>query len=54
MITDTIIENKDFSGLHFTGSTNVFRGIWKKMVKILVNINRIRESLVRQVERILL
>ena len=31
MITDTIIENKDFSGLHFTGSTNVFRGIWKKI-----------------------
>ena len=27
MITDTIIENKDFSGLHFTGSTNIFREI---------------------------
>ena len=37
MITDTILENKSFSGLHYTGSTHVFRGIWKKIGE---NINR--------------
>ena len=39
MITDTILESKDFSGLHFTGSTNVFRDIWRKIGN---NINRYR------------
>jgi 1-pyrroline-5-carboxylate dehydrogenase len=31
MITDTILASPDFSGVHFTGSTDVFRGIWKKI-----------------------
>ncbi|MCF8715807.1 L-glutamate gamma-semialdehyde dehydrogenase [Joostella atrarenae] len=31
MITNTVIESPDFAGIHFTGSTNVFKGIWKKI-----------------------
>jgi len=31
MITDTLMENSDFTGVHFTGSTGVFRDIWKKI-----------------------
>ncbi len=29
MISDTIFESRDFAGVHFTGSTNVFKDIWK-------------------------
>ena len=36
MITETILSNPKFSGLHFTGSTFVFKELWKK---IGVNIN---------------
>jgi 1-pyrroline-5-carboxylate dehydrogenase len=31
MITDTVLANPDFSGIHFTGSTYVFKEIWKKI-----------------------
>ncbi|MAO07967.1 MAG: 1-pyrroline-5-carboxylate dehydrogenase [Alteromonas sp.] len=31
MITDTILDSPDFSGLHFTGSTHVFKDLWKKI-----------------------
>jgi len=31
MITDTLLESPDFSGIHFTGSTDVFKGLWKKI-----------------------
>ncbi|WP_339701288.1 L-glutamate gamma-semialdehyde dehydrogenase [uncultured Marixanthomonas sp.] len=31
MITDTVLASPDFSGLHFTGSTNVFKNIWKQI-----------------------
>ena len=31
MITDTILASPDFSGLHFTGSTTVFKNIWKQI-----------------------
>lgn len=31
MITNTILENSNFSGIHFTGSTKVFKDIWKKI-----------------------
>jgi len=31
MITDTVLASPDFSGIHFTGSTNVFKDIWKKI-----------------------
>ena len=31
MITDTILASPDFAGVHFTGSTNVFKGIWAKI-----------------------
>ena len=31
MITDTILASPDFSGLHFTGSTHIFRELWKQI-----------------------
>jgi len=31
MITDTIMASSDFSGLHFTGSTYIFKELWKKI-----------------------
>ena len=31
MITDTVLASPDFSGLHFTGSTHVFKDVWKKI-----------------------
>jgi len=31
MITDTVLASPDFSGLHFTGSTTVFKNIWKQI-----------------------
>ena len=36
MITDTILKSKEFAGIHYTGSTSVFRNIWSKIGK---NIN---------------
>ncbi|MBR9757497.1 MAG: L-glutamate gamma-semialdehyde dehydrogenase [Algicola sp.] len=29
MITDTVLNHPEFSGLHYTGSTNVFQDLWK-------------------------
>ena len=31
MITDTVLASPDFSGIHYTGSTEVFKGLWKKI-----------------------
>ncbi len=31
MISDTILSHSDFSGLHFTGSTNIFKKLWKQI-----------------------
>ncbi|RCS28442.1 L-glutamate gamma-semialdehyde dehydrogenase [Polaribacter sp. WD7] len=31
MISDTVLNSPDFSGLHFTGSTFVFKELWKKI-----------------------
>ena len=31
MITDTILASPDFSGLHFTGSTHIFKDLWKQI-----------------------
>jgi len=31
MITDKILARKEFAGIHFTGSTDVFKGIWAKI-----------------------
>ncbi|MCF8272239.1 MAG: L-glutamate gamma-semialdehyde dehydrogenase [Flavobacteriaceae bacterium] len=36
MITDTLLASKDFSGVHFTGSTSVFNSFWETIGK---NIN---------------
>jgi len=37
MITETLLAHPDFSGIHFTGSTEVFKSLWKQ---IGTNINR--------------
>ena len=39
MITNTVLESYEFAGIHYTGSTSVFRDIWKKVGK---NINNFR------------
>ncbi|MGB5942068.1 MAG: L-glutamate gamma-semialdehyde dehydrogenase [Leeuwenhoekiella sp.] len=31
MITNTVLESPDFAGIHYTGSTSVFKGIWGKI-----------------------
>jgi 1-pyrroline-5-carboxylate dehydrogenase len=31
MVTDTVLASRDFAGVHFTGSTNVFKDIWAKI-----------------------
>lgn len=31
MITDTVLASPDFAGIHFTGSTTVFKNIWAKI-----------------------
>ncbi|TWO33225.1 L-glutamate gamma-semialdehyde dehydrogenase [Seonamhaeicola sediminis] len=31
MITNTVLESPDFSGLHFTGSTFIFKELWKQI-----------------------
>ena len=31
MITNTILANPEFSGLHFTGSTHIFKELWKQI-----------------------
>jgi 1-pyrroline-5-carboxylate dehydrogenase len=32
MITNKVLESHDFAGIHYTGSTEVFRGIWGKII----------------------
>jgi 1-pyrroline-5-carboxylate dehydrogenase len=31
MISDTVIEHREFAGLHFTGSTTVFKNLWQQI-----------------------
>ena len=31
MVSNTVLESPDFSGLHFTGSTSVFKALWKQI-----------------------
>ena len=31
MITDTVLASRDFAGLHYTGSTQVFKDLWAKI-----------------------
>jgi 1-pyrroline-5-carboxylate dehydrogenase len=31
MISDAVLEHRDFAGLHFTGSTTVFKNLWKQI-----------------------
>jgi len=37
-ITETALANPDFAGIHFTGSTNVFQGIWQKIAQALPSL----------------
>ena len=37
MITNTILENFNFAGIHFTGSTKIFKDIWKKIGENIEN-----------------
>ena len=37
-ITETCLSNPDFAGLHFTGSTSVFQGIWQRIAEALPNL----------------
>lgn len=39
MITDKVLERKEFAGIHFTGSTKVFKGIWSKIGQNIHNYN---------------
>jgi 1-pyrroline-5-carboxylate dehydrogenase len=39
MITDRILARKEFAGIHFTGSTDVFKGIWAKIGENIHNYN---------------
>ena len=38
-ITETALANPDFAGIHFTGSTNVFQGIWQRVAQALPSLN---------------
>ncbi len=31
MITETVLESPDFAGIHYTGSTTVFKSLWKQI-----------------------
>jgi len=53
MITNTVLESPDFAGIHYTGSTEVFRGIWGKIGLKLNVIAPTPELLVKQVVKIL-
>ena len=37
-ITEICLSNPDFAGLHFTGSTSVFQGIWQRIAKALPDL----------------
>ncbi len=37
-ITDVALSNPDFAGVHFTGSTGVFQGLWQRIAKALPNL----------------
>ena len=39
MISDTVLEHRDFAGLHFTGSTTVFKNLWQQIAQ---NIHKYR------------
>ena len=43
MITDTVLASPDFAGIHFTGSTFVFKNIWQKIGQNIHSIKPILE-----------
>jgi 1-pyrroline-5-carboxylate dehydrogenase len=44
MITDTVLASRDFAGLHFTGSTHVFKDIWAKIELTFTTTKHTQES----------
>ena len=38
-ITETALANPNCAGIHFTGSTNVFQGIWQRVAQALPSLN---------------
>ena len=38
-ITEIALSNPDFAGVHFTGSTAVFQGLWQRIAEALPNLN---------------
>ena len=48
-----ILAHPDFAGLHFTGSTKVFQGMWKMIGDNIHTINLTQESLVKLVVKTL-
>ena len=43
MISDIALSHKEFSGLHFTGSTTIFRDLGKRLEIILIFTEIIQE-----------
>jgi len=37
MVTNVVLDSPDFSGIHYTGSTTVFQGLWEKIGKNIQN-----------------
>jgi 1-pyrroline-5-carboxylate dehydrogenase len=52
MITDTVLASRDFAGIHFTGSTHVFKDIWAKIELTSITIKHTQGR--RNWEKILL
>jgi 1-pyrroline-5-carboxylate dehydrogenase len=44
MITDTVLASRDFAGIHFTGSTHVFKDIWAKIGANIHHYKHTQES----------
>jgi 1-pyrroline-5-carboxylate dehydrogenase len=43
-ITDTVLASRDFAGIHFTGSTHVFKDIWAKIETNIHHYKTYQES----------
>ena len=37
-VSDVVIGHPEFAGLHFTGSTRVFQGLWQQIAANLVGL----------------
>ena len=48
VLGDVVFSHKDFAGLHFTGSTSVFRNLWKTIGNNIDNTEATHESLAKR------